>query len=45
MKIVPADSPWYSKAYKQLNQRKPAAGVPMIAVRAGDKPSENGKFE
>ncbi|MBZ0238605.1 MAG: hypothetical protein K8M05_40205, partial [Deltaproteobacteria bacterium] len=25
MKIVPADSPWYSKAYKQLNQRKKAA--------------------
>ena len=25
MKIVPADSPWYGKAYKLLNQRKPAS--------------------
>jgi hypothetical protein len=25
MKIVPADSPWYSKAYKMLNQRKAAS--------------------
>ena len=25
IKIVPADSSWYSKAYKLLNQRKPAA--------------------
>ncbi len=26
IKIVPADSPWYSKAYKLLNQRKAAGG-------------------